>query len=161
MKKTLSPDEALYRAAALCSTGEHCRSDIEEKLSRWGIPAEDSRRIIAHLEAEKYIDEERYCRSFVHDKVQFDHWGRVKIATALRQKKISGNIITNALSLIDENAYRTMLQDLVDRKRQQLGEAESPAARAKVVRFALSRGFEPNLVFAICGGSDHETFYDE
>ena len=38
MKKPLTPDEALYRAAALCSTAERCANEIEEKLSGWGIP---------------------------------------------------------------------------------------------------------------------------
>ena len=35
MQKQLSPEEALHRAAALCSAGEQCIFDIREKLLRW------------------------------------------------------------------------------------------------------------------------------
>lgn len=161
MKKPLTPDEALYRAAALCSTAERCANEIEEKLAGWGIPPTAASGIIEHLKREGYIDEARYCRSYVHDKIRFDRWGRLKIAAALRQKKISGEAIADALSHIDEEAYRAGLHELLDRKRQQLGDTGNPSERAKLVRFALSRGFEPGIVFPICGENDHETSYDD
>ena len=46
MAKTLTPPEALHRAAALCSSSEHCITDIREKLSRWGIGELDARTIV-------------------------------------------------------------------------------------------------------------------
>ena len=129
MKKELSPEEALYRAAALCSTAERCKSEIEEKLSRWGISASETHRIVDRLEQEKYIDESRYCRSFVNDKIRFDHWGRIKITAALRQKKIDNE--------------------------------QSPANRAKLARFAISRGFEPGLVFTLLDTTCNRDLYDD
>ena len=139
MKKELSPEEALYRAAALCSTAERCKSEIEEK----------------------YIDESRYCRSFVNDKIRFDHWGRIKITAALRQKKIDNEHIQAALSQIDEGYYRTLLQEILIKKRSSLGNEESPANRAKLARFAISRGFEPGLVFTLLDTTCNRNLYDD
>ncbi len=161
MKKELSPEEALYRAAALCSTAEKCKSEIEEKLSRWGISATETRRIVERLEQEKYIDESRYCRSFVNDKIRFDHWGRMKIIAALRQKRIENEHIQAALSQIDEDSYRALLQELLTKKQRSLGDEESPANRAKLVRFAVSRGFEPGLVFTLLGTTYNRDSYDD
>ena len=79
MQKQLSPEEALHRAAALCSAGEQCIFDIREKLLRWGIAPNDSKEIIEKLIQGKFIDEERYCKSFVNDNFRFNKWGKVKI----------------------------------------------------------------------------------
>ena len=143
MKKELSPEEALYRAAALCST------------------ASETHRIVDRLEQEKYIDESRYCRSFVNDKIRFDHWGRIKITAALRQKKIDNEHIQAALSQIDEGYYRTLLQEILIKKRSSLGNEESPANRAKLARFAISRGFEPGLVFTLLDTTCNRNLYDD
>ena len=58
MAKTLTPPEALHRAAALCSSSEHCIADIREKLSRWGIGEPDARTIVERLVQERFIDED-------------------------------------------------------------------------------------------------------
>ena len=66
----ITETDALSRVAAYCSTAEHCRAEVTEKLQRWGIPYDAIDRIINRLEQEKYIDEERFCRAFIHDKYQ-------------------------------------------------------------------------------------------
>lgn len=161
MKKPLTPEEALYRAAALCSTAERCASEIEEKLSRWGVASPDIRRIVAHLHKEGYIDEARYCRSFVHDKIQFDRWGRLKISAALRQKRLPDADVADALALIDETSYRQLLRELIDRKRRQLDGSDPRADKAKLLRFALSRGFETGIIFSILGRDDYDDTCDD
>lgn len=56
----ITETDALSRVAAYCSTAEHCRAEVTEKLQRWGIPYDAIDRIINRLEQEKYIDEERF-----------------------------------------------------------------------------------------------------
>ena len=115
MAKTLTPPEALHRAAALCSSSEHCIADIREKLSRWGIGEPDARTIVERLVQERFIDEGRYAIAFAKDKFRFSGWGRIKIRYALQQKRIGNSDIVNALSLIDEEAYTTRLADLLEK----------------------------------------------
>ena len=79
----ITESDALSRVAAYCSTAEHCRAEVTEKLQRWGIPYDAINRILNHLEQEKYIDEERFCRAFISDKYRFAKWGKVKIGQAL------------------------------------------------------------------------------
>ncbi|MCD7710773.1 MAG: RecX family transcriptional regulator [Porphyromonadaceae bacterium] len=159
MKKNLSPEEALHRAAALCSTAEKCRSEIADKLAQWGLSPSEATSLLEQLEEKGYIDEARYCRSFVNDKIKFDRWGRLKIAAALRQKKISENSIQAALAQIDEEDYRTLLQELLHRKRQSLGGEDNPEIRAKLMRFAASRGFEGREIVSQIGGKEER--YEE
>ena len=140
MAKTLTPPEALHRAAALCSSSEHCITDIREKLSRWGIGELDARTIVERLVQERFIDEERF---------RFSGWGRIKIRYALQQKRIGNNDIVNALSLIDEEAYTTLLADLLEKKSRSINDEDVEVRRSKLLRFAASRGFETELVFRI------------
>ncbi len=86
--KTVSESQALSRMANLCARREYCVFDIETKLKRYDLDKETIENIIAHLIKEKYIDEVRYTRGFIKDKIRFNRWGKTKIEYALRQKRV-------------------------------------------------------------------------
>ena len=87
--------------------------------------------------------------------------GTHKNTAPLRQKKIDNEHIQAALSQIDEGYYRTLLQEILIKKRSSLGNEESPANRAKLARFAISRGFEPGLVFTLLDTTCNRNLYDD
>ena len=138
----ITETEALNRVAAYCSTAEHCRAEISEKLQRWGIAYEAIDRILNRLEQEKYIDEERFCRAFIRDKYRFAKWGKMKIGQALQLKKISSVTYRSLLNEIDEEEYLTILRDLLNSKRKSVRAENDYELNGKLMRFALSRGFE-------------------
>lgn len=139
---TLTFEQAFQRAASLCSGSEHCISDIEEKFHRWGVAKADAKRVIDTLIDEKYIDEIRYATAYTRDKLRFSHWGRIKIRTMLRAQRISEADINNAFDNIDQEEYLGILESIISKKRQTMDDAESYASRAKLMRFAMQRGFE-------------------
>ncbi|HJB73978.1 regulatory protein RecX [Barnesiella sp. An22] len=147
MAKILTPPEALHRAAALCSSAEHCTADIREKLARWGVTEADSRTIIDRLVQERFIDEQRYAVAFVKDKFRFSGWGRIKMRYALQQKRIDGSDIDHALATLDEEQYNDRLLELLQAKSRSIRDDDPEARRAKLFRFATSRGFESALIF--------------
>ena len=140
--RQLTYEQALTRVTSLCSASEYCIHDINEKLYRWGISSTDSERIIDNLLDEKYIDEARYAQAYTNDKLRFSHWGRIKIKSMLRMKHISDRDINNALDNISEEEYESILRDIIKGKAKSVGDAEDYASRAKIIRFALQRGFE-------------------
>ena len=133
----ITETEALNKVAAYCSTAEHCRAEISEKLQRWGLPYDVIDRILKRLVDEKYIDEERFCRAFVNDKYRFAKWGKVKIAQALQLKKISYNTCRQFLNEIDEEE-----DSLLTAKKKSIHAENEYELTGKLMRFALSRGFE-------------------
>ena len=147
MAKILTPPEALHRAATLCSSAKHCTADIREKLARWGVTEADSRTIIDRLVQERFIDEQRYAVAFVKDKFRFSGWGRIKMRYALQQKRIDGSDIDHALATLDEEQYNDRLLELLQAKSRSIRDDDPEARRAKLFRFAASRGFEPSLIF--------------
>ena len=146
MKKPLSPGEALNKAAAYCTLCERCISEVSAKLTAWGVPPGEQEKIITRLTDEKFIDEERYCRAFLNDKVKFNRWGRIKITAALREKHLPLEYIKEALENIDEDAYLQALQETIDIKRRELKGKDDFATQQKIIRHAASRGYEPALI---------------
>ena len=116
--KQLSEPEMLHRAAAYCSAAERCIQDVEKKIKAAGLTGEESDRIIARLLKERFIDESRFARYFVNDKLRFNKWGRIKISYELQRKGIPADIRTEALAGIDEQEYQDILFSLLKSKKK-------------------------------------------
>ena len=67
--------EALQRLTLLCSQSEHCEKEMLEKMRRWEMSDEAQAHVMEVLVTERYIDNVRYCRGFIHDKMEYDRWG--------------------------------------------------------------------------------------
>ena len=148
-KKPISPENALSRAAMLCSSCEQAEHDIRNKLKSWGIAESDAENIIDRLISENYLNEERFAVAFTRDKFRFEGWGRIKIAYHLKCKHVSQHVIDEALSEIDEDEYIQSLEHIIQVKMRSLKGKEPILAKASLLRFASSRGFEPNLIYRV------------
>lgn len=140
--------KALNRMANLCARREYCVFDIKSKLMRYELGHESIERIIEHLKKEKYIDELRFARSFINDKIRFNKWGRVKIDFVLRQKRIPQDIITEAFLGFSDEDLNASLNDVLNSKWKTIKGNSEQDKRTKLIRFALGRGFEMNHVLA-------------
>ena len=136
---------ALGKATALCSQSEHCKAQIMEKLSLWGVSVQDAYNIMDYLEKEKYIDNKRFARAYCHDKFCYNHWGRIKIRQMLRHLRLSDEEIEEGMQAINDDDYLEALNDVLQAKDRSLREKDIYLRKAKLVRHLLSRGFETDL----------------
>ena len=146
MKKNITEQEAFLQLAALCAQAEHCEQEMRDKLKRWELDTPAADRIIARLQKERYIDDARYARAFVKDKIRYNKWGRRKVEQALWQKRIADDIRQQVLGEIDENEYLDVLRPLLKQKRRTTKAENDYALNQKLVRFALGRGFTFDLI---------------
>ena len=144
-RKQLSPAQALNRLAALCSRTEYAESDCRAKLAAWGITPDDADAVIQDLSDNRFIDDHRYAHAFTNDKLRFSGWGRVKIAYTLRQKAIPSDAIAEAFEEINEEEYCESLKRIMQSKASSLRGKDYAHTLASLMRFAVSRGFEPSL----------------
>ena len=140
--------EAYQQAATLCSKSEKCVGDILFKLTGWGLNEDDAAMVIDRLIDEKFVDDERYARSFVRDKFRFNKWGKVKISYQLKAKRINPATIQTALDEIDEEAYWDVLVEMIREKNRGMKAANLYDRKAKLMRFAQGRGFETDLIYS-------------
>lgn len=145
--------EALNKAAAYCSAAEHCISEVSGKLRTWGMN-QHAEAVISRLIKEKFIDEERFCNSFVREKIRYNKWGKIKTAQALRVKDIDPSIIRNALDAFDDEEYTDILRQLLQAKAHTVKAPSEYEKNCKLIRFALSRGFEMPLVTKLLHAED-------
>lgn len=140
-------DQALNRAAALCSQGEKCTSDIFDKAVTWGLTESEAGRLVEYLTAERFIDDRRFAHAYINDKFTYQHWGRIKIRYMLRQKGIEEAVISTTFDeLIDPESYVEACAETLRAKLRGMQLPLSANDRARLYRFAAQRGFEPGII---------------
>lgn len=156
----LSPTAALNKAAALCARSEQASGDICAKLSAWGLTASETDAVIQRLKAEGYLDDGRYACAYCRDKMRFNGWGRIKVAFMLKAKGIGKSHIEAALAEVDADEYAETLRRLLRAKWREVRGKDPILARASMMRYAASRGFEPSVFYPIIDEvmeGDHDT----
>ena len=131
--RELSKREWLDKCEAYCARAEHCAADVRRKLYEWGAPADLFEDIEQKLYANDFLNDTRFCHAYVHDKVAYQSWGRLKIQAGLRALDLPETEIRKSLDGIDENQYQKNLQSLIASRR-----SDSPD---KLLRFLAQRGF--------------------
>jgi len=160
MKKEITEQEAYLQLAALCAQAEHCQQEMRDKLKRWGIDESAQERIIQRLINEHYIDDERYTRAFVKDKIRYNKWGRRKVQQGLWLKHIDPEIQQRVLDEIDENEYLSVLRPLLRQKQKTVKAQNDYELYQKLVRFAIGRGFTFDIIRQ-CLDVDEDDFETE
>ena len=115
-KYSISADQAYRRMVQTCSRKECCVYDIQKKLSRMELSDEVQDEIIKKLKEGRYIDEDRFIRSFINDKLQFNKWGRKKIELALFQKRLPRESIDRIFMEYPEADLSHALPELLEKK---------------------------------------------
>ena len=142
--KQISEEKALSRMMNICAKKEYCTFDIKQKLYKLNLPSEAIDRVIIELINKKFIDNARYTRSFISDKSRFSKWGLRKIKYSLKLKQIPDSVIDEVLEELEPNQFTKDLQPIIEQKMKSVKGNTEYEKRAKVIRFALGRGFEMN-----------------
>lgn len=137
----LTEPRALYRIASYCSKAERCEFDIRRKLTTWELENEEVERIVKRLKDEKFLSDERFCNSFVNDKLRFNKWGKQKIIFELKKRKISESIYLPILNNIEDDSFNEQLEGILQTKLKSVKAKDNYEKRNKLIRFALGRGF--------------------
>lgn len=146
MKRLLSYEEALAKAAAYCSSAEKCKEDVLSKLKTWNANSNDFAKIIDTLIDEKFIDETRYATAFTNDKFKYNKWGKFKIYAMLRSKKIEEAAIEEAINHIDEEEYERMLYEILTKKLNNISYETEYEKEGKLIKYAMSKGYESKVI---------------
>ena len=161
MKKEMTEQEAYLQLAALCAQAEHCQQEMHDKMKRWGLDETVRQRVVDRLVRERYVDDERYARAYVKDKIRYQKWGRRKVQQGLWQKHIAESIQQQVLSEIDDEEYLTVLKPLLKQKRKTIKAQSDYELNQKLLRFALGRGFTFDIIRQCLDVDEEPDFADE
>ncbi|MCQ2113544.1 MAG: RecX family transcriptional regulator [Bacteroidaceae bacterium] len=144
-----SEEAAFAKLAAQCSTAEYCTNDIEKRMRRWEMDETSIKKIIQRLLDEHFIDNTRYCRAFIKDKILFNRWGRRKIEEALYAKHISKDVSTPIFEELDKDSYLDTLHNLLIARSRTIKAKDDYDMRNKLIRYALQRGFSMGDILSV------------
>ena len=147
--KPLTPDQVLDKMAKYCAYQERCVKDVKDKLKTFDIPQEEKTKILDYLLNNRFVNDERFAKSFVRGKVNQSGWGMNKIRFHLMQKGIVKELIDEALGQTDEEVYRQRLIDILKTKAKTVKAVSDFEKKRKLAAYAMQKGFEGNLVWEV------------
>ena len=135
------------RALRLLSQREHSRAELERKLAQHEeVPGELS-KALDELQARDFINDGRAVDSLVNRRA--GKLGSARIQQELAAKGLSGEAVAEAL----ENLKDTEFSRAHEVWRKKFGSpAQDPQARAKHMRFLITRGFSAEVVRRVVNG---------
>lgn len=138
--------EIYRKIASFCSYQDRCKQEVVTRLNDWDVPQEMVSTILGLLQDEKYLDEERYVKSFVRGKFEYKKWGRWKIRMILRQKGIAEQQIKDGLTVIEPDRYDEVIIQLLKAKIKSVKAENEWVLKQKLLASMAAKGFEPEIV---------------
>ena len=147
--KPLTPDQVLDKMAKFCAYQERCVKDVKDKLRTFDIPQEAKDKILEYLLENRFVNDERFAKSFVRGKINQSGWGVNKIRFHLIQKGIDKELIDEVLGQTDEEFYRQRLVDVLKTKAKTVKADSDFEKKRKLAAYAMQKGFEAALVWEL------------
>ena len=145
--KTYTVNEAQKKLEHYCAYQERCHKEVRQKLRDMRMIPEAIDVIMVHLIQENYLNEERFAKAFVSGKFRIKKWGKNRLLRELKFRDISKYSIDSALKEIDLDDYYKTLDDLVQKRFDQVKEPNVYKKKKKVADYLLYRGWESALVY--------------
>ncbi|SEB55755.1 regulatory protein [Maribacter dokdonensis] len=145
--KGYTVQEATKKIESYCAYQDRCHKEVVSKLKDMGMIPLAIDTIIAQLIEDRFLNEERFAKSFARGKFNIKKWGKNRIVRELKFKDISKYNITTALKEIKPEAYSTTLDHLAKKRLDQITETNTQKRRKKLADYLLYRGWESHLVY--------------
>lgn len=143
----------LQKAASYCAYQERTQDEVKLRLKKWNVWGDEADEIIAELISMNYLSEERFAKSYAGGKFRVKNWGRMKIRQELNRRGLSNYSIEKGMNEIEDEAYISTLKELLIKKKRLLEKTETDKfkLKQKLVRYALGKGYESELVWKLVG----------
>ena len=139
------------RALRLLSQREHSRQELERKLKAFEETPGELAQALDFLQAKGFINEQRVVESVVNRRSS--KLGASRVRQELQAKGLPAEAIAEAV----QDLRSTELERAREVWRKKFGQAPvDQAARAKQIRFLVSRGFASDVVQRVVAGAEDE-----
>ncbi|MFN3640520.1 MAG: regulatory protein RecX [Flavobacterium sp.] len=143
---TLNYKEVIRKLEYYCSYQERCHQEVQQKLKSFFLSAEEREHVIVHLIEHNYLNEERFAEVYTLSKLHQKKWGKKRIESELKARKISPYLITKSLQKIDSEAYYKIFEELAHRYWNLSNENEILKKKKKWFESLYRKGFEVELI---------------
>ncbi|MDR0227741.1 MAG: RecX family transcriptional regulator [Flavobacteriaceae bacterium] len=145
--KHISTKEAIKKLESYCAYQDRCHSEVTTKLYTLNVPSNEHDEIIVYLIENKFLNEERFARSFARGKHRISAWGKNRIITELKIRKISNTLIKYALEEISDESYDETLDRISQSKWHSFQETDVEKKKQKLYAFLYRKGYESDIIY--------------
>lgn len=97
----------------------------------------------------KYLDDDRFTKAFIKDKLNFTNWGDYKIKNELKRLGVNEDIIYNNMTSIDDNIYYERINKIIDKDISTNKKYSGIKLNNKIYNHLLTLGYSKEKVISI------------
>lgn len=146
LHQRLTPAQAWEKIKYYCAYQERSHQETKDKLYQFGLNTAEVDEQLARLIEENFLNEERFAIAFVGGKFRMKKWGRIKIKSELKMKRVSPYNIAIAMKEINEEDYQAVMEKLIAEKWAEFKSDQYIVRQVKTIRYMLQKGYETELV---------------
>ena len=142
-----SVEEIQKKLEYYCSYQERCHSEVFNKIMKLTTDYKDANSVITKLIDDGYLNETRFCKEFSIGKFKHKNWGKNRIISELKKRKISIKNIEIGLMEIDEYIYLKKFNELFEKQLDKHNRKNDVYTKKKIFNYFHYRGWEKDLIF--------------
>lgn len=144
--------QALQNLMAWCARAERSIFDVQQRIKKMQLDETSSAQMLKQLQNEGFVNNQRFVDAYVHDTFHYNKWGIQKIKQALYAKGIDPKTVDEAYErIISQHQQESLLEKELLKKKKSLGDLPAYQLKAKLLRFAASRGYDIDQTFSCIG----------
>ena len=97
----------------------------------------------------KYLDDDRFTKAFIKDKLNFTNWGDYKIKNELKRLGVNEEIIYNNMTSIDDNIFYERINKIIDKDISTNKKYSGIKLKNKIYNHLLTLGYSKEKVISI------------
>ncbi len=97
----------------------------------------------------KYLDDDRFTKAFIKDKLNFTNWGDYKIKNELKRLGVNEEIIYNNMTSIDDNIFYERINKIIDKDISINKKYSGIKLKNKIYNHLLTLGYSKEKVISI------------
>lgn len=97
----------------------------------------------------KYLDDDRFTKAFIKDKLNFTNWGDYKIKNELKRLGVNEEIIYNNMTSIGDNIYYERINKIIDKDISTNKKYSGIKLKNKIYNHLLTLGYSKEKVISI------------
>lgn len=142
-----SIEEIRKKMEYYCAYQDRCHEEVYQKLFSFSLSTQEKEELMVYLIENDFLNEERFAKSFVRGKFNYKNWGKIRIVSELKFRKISSTLITIALKEVKDEDYIKKFNELTYKHWESLTESNSLKKRKKFCDYFIRRGWESDLLY--------------
>ncbi len=163
--ESMSPERAHAFATKIAfdrlAVRDRSSAELRQALEKKQVPAEVIEVVMAKLEAQGFVNDERFARDWITARHRSKGLARTALSQELKLKGIPDEIINIALDSIDPDDERRRAHALVQRRMASLTRFDKETQKRRLTSFLMRKGYPAHLCFEVVNQELSESIVDD